>query len=247
MSDCSRDYEKIGDVLDFTSSSDRRDVLDFTSVTRAEKSSINNSQELLNVKSSTEFLSKSNSKEFSQRRQISDSVHDKSIDPWPESSSLSLPRQNKEKDSRNMDYDSLGESPGNSKDDLNIKDSLRDTTIEPPDLFNTNKTVGHQNSSNPEDDIMLDHSKNYPDIPMHLYQSKIDSEEPIYVRRSGTLKKSNKHRSKRIRNRSLEMVIDEVDTSSKSSKSKSRQSSRSLERPKPKRADSLLLLYYKPL
>ena len=70
-----------------------------------------------------------------------------------------------------------------------MKESLRDATIEPPDLFNTNKAVGHQNSTNPEDEIMLDHSKNYPDIPMHLYQSKIDSEEPIYVSRSGTLKK----------------------------------------------------------
>ena len=189
VSDCSRDYEKIGDVLDFTSSSDRRDVLEFSSATRVGNSSINNSQELLNVKSSTEFLSKSSSKEFSQRRQISDAVHDKSIDPWPESSTLSLPRQHKERDSRNKDYDSLGESPGNSKDDLNMKESLRDATIEPPDLFNTNKAVGHQNSTNPEDEIMLDHSKNYPDIPMHLYQSKIDSEEPIYVSRSGTLKK----------------------------------------------------------
>ena len=189
VSDCSRDYEKIGDVLDFTSSSDRRDALEFSSATKVESRSINNSQELLNIKSSTEFLSKSSSKEFSQRRQISDTVHDKSIDPWPESSTLSLPRQPKERDSRNKDYDSLGESPVNSKDDLSIKESLRDATIDPPDLFNTNKSVGPQNSTNPEDEMMLDHSKNYPDIPMHLYQSKIDSEEPIYVSRSGTLKK----------------------------------------------------------
>ena len=234
-SDCSRDYEKFGDVLDFTSGSDRRDVLDFASASRVENSSVNNSQELLNVKSSTEFLSKSSSKEFSQRRQKSETVHDKTIDPWPESSTLSLPRQQKDRDSRNKDYDSLGESPGNSKADLSIKESLRDATIEPPDLFNTNKPVGPQNNTNPEDEIMLDHSKNYPDIPMHLYTSKMDSEEPIYVSRSGTLKKrfefnstinmngdeiflsnSNKHRSKRIRNRSLEMVIDEPDTSSKS-------------------------------
>ena len=189
VTDCSRDYEKIGDVLDFTSNSDRRDVLDFSSATNVDTRSINNSQELLNIKNSTEFLSKSSSKEFSQRRQISDTVHDKSIDPWPESSTLSLPRQPKERDSRNKDYDSLGESPVNSKDDLSIKESLRDATIDPPDLFNTNKSVGPQNSTNPEDEMTLDHSKNYPDIPMHSYRSKIDSEEPIYVSRAGTLKK----------------------------------------------------------
>ena len=177
-----RDYEKIGHVLDFTSGPERRDVLDLTSASRVENSSINTSQELLHVKSSTEFLSKSDSKEFSQRRQNSDAVHDKTIDPWPESSTLSLPRQRKERDSRRGDYDSLGESPNNSKDDLSVKEA----TIEPPDLFNTKK---HQSNINPEDESLLDHSKKFSNIPMHLDQTRLDFEEPIYVSRSGTLKK----------------------------------------------------------
>ena len=161
-------------VMDFNSGSERRDVLDFTStISRVENSSLNTSQEMLHLKSSSEFLgSKSSSKEAVQRRHASD-VHDKAIDPWPESSHLSLPRQ--KSDPRKDDYDSLGDSPVTSKADLSNKESLRDT-IDPPDLFNPNKVIAHM------DDIDQDlYERSANDV-------KPEVEEPIYASRSGTLK-----------------------------------------------------------
>ena len=164
-------------VMDFNSGSERRDVLDFTStISRVENSSLNTSQEMLHLKSSSEFLgSKSSSKEAVQRRHASD-VHDKAIDPWPESSHLSLPRQ--KSDPRKDDYDSLGDSPVTSKADLSNKESLRDT-IDPPDLFNPNKVIAHM------DDIDQDlYERSANDVNL----TKPEVEEPIYASRSGTLK-----------------------------------------------------------
>ena len=167
-------------VLDFNSGSERRDVLDFTStVSRVENSSLNTSQEMLHLKSSSEFLvSKSSSKEAVQKRHASD-VHDKAIDPWPESSHLSLPRQ--KSDPRKDDYDSLGDSPVTSKADLSNKESLRDT-IDPPDLFNPNKIIAHTDDI---DQNIYDRDSNYlKDGNL----AKPEPEEPIYASRSGTLK-----------------------------------------------------------
>ena len=188
-------YEKLGGHLDVASGSERKTDMDFAKV---EKRSINNSQELLNIKSSTEFLvSKSSSKEFNLRRPVAD---DKAMDPWPETPNMSLVRQKHE------DYDSLGDSPVNSKDDISAKESLRDT-IDPPDLFNTNKPKQAEESGQE-----IRGSSSFKDADMNFFRN----DEPIYMSTSGTLRKSHKQRSKRIRNRSLEMVIDDVDTDPKS-------------------------------
>lgn len=160
---------KHSEILDFTSSAAKM---------METASPMNTSQELL--KSSTEILvSKTSSREM---------ISSKPEEFWSE------PSQSRRGDTKRDDYDSIGDSPTNSKDDLSSKDLLRETTIDPPDLFNTN----------------LDVDKYRPGFEMR--QSNTEVEEPTYISRSATLKHSHKHRSKRIRNRSLEMVLDEVDS-----------------------------------
>lgn len=114
------------EVLDFTSTSERRDVLDFTSTSRYDNTSANTSQELLNLKSSSEFLSASGIQQEEQ---------------WPDSQGLSLPRQ--KSDTNN---DQINPDPASAlrKVDFKTEQSfspIRDT-IEPPDLFNPGKQSG---------------------------------------------------------------------------------------------------------
>ena len=90
--------------------------------------------------------------------------------------------------------------------DISAKESLRDT-IDPPDLFNTNKPKQAEESGQE-----IRGSNSFKDADMNFFRN----DEPIYMSTSGTLRKSHKQRSKRIRNRSLEMVIDDVDTDPKS-------------------------------
>ena len=123
------------EVLDFTS--ERRDVLDFTSTSRLDNSSANTSQELLNLKSSSEFLvcNTGGSREMIQARQPSE---DKAI--WPESSHLSLPRQ--KSDTNNEEF--LQDNSTFRKVDFKTEKSFSPSrdTIEPPDLFNPSKQCG---------------------------------------------------------------------------------------------------------
>ena len=143
------------EVLDFTS--ERRDVLDFTSTSRLDASSANTSQELLNLKSSSEFLvSKSGSREMIQARQPSE---DKAIDPWPESSHLSLPRQ--KSDTNNEEF--LQETSTFRKVDFKTEKSFSPSrdTIEPPDLFNPSKQCGPSSEKCEEkyEDEIVSHRK----------------------------------------------------------------------------------------
>ena len=145
------------------------------------------SQELL--KSSSEFLvSKSASRELLNNE-----------DSWLDSSRSRRTRVDVNKD----DFDHIFDSKADKSDfDKNI---LKETTIDPPDLFNTNKNKA-------ENELFIGYSQDLEDSQL---QSSMDAIEPIYISRSATLKHSHKHRSKRIRNRSLEMVLDESDSKSR--------------------------------
>ena len=115
------------EVLDFTSTSERRDVLDFTSTSRYDNSSANTSQELLNLKSSSEFLVSASG---SQQEE-----------PWPDSQHLSLPRQ--KSDTKNEETNPE-QASAFRKVDFKTDQSfspIRDT-IDPPDLFNPSKQFG---------------------------------------------------------------------------------------------------------
>jgi len=253
------------EVLDFTSSSDRREVLDFTSSSRLDNSSINTSQEILNLKSSSEFIvSKSNSREvihkdkLEQKRQKSEVLD--VVEPWPESCHIPLPRQKSDLENSSREgFDSSrgggdGLSSANSKEDLD-DDKVNPVfsplppreTIDPPDLFNTNKISTNCSIDQNKEEKNLDvHFA--PDLVEEYFSNNLDvcrvkrSEEELSVNCSPLTRKNSQkpqnQRSKRIRNRSLEMVLDESQMGPGSkSRSRSRQYSRSLERPKPRRAD----------
>ena len=189
------------EVLDFTS--ERRDILDFTSTSRLDASSANTSQELLNLKSSSEFLvCNSGSREMIQVRQPSE---DKAIDPWPESSHLSLPRQ--KSDTNNEEF--LQDNSTFRKVDFKTEKSFSPSrdTIEPPDLFNPSKQCGPSSEKceeNYEEEI-VSHRKG--GTLKHRYQCPLSILWQIVL--NVFLTTSHKQRSKRIRNRSLEMVLDD--------------------------------------
>lgn len=142
------------------------------------------------------------------------------------------------------------------------------TMIDPPELFNTQ--AGDENHCL--------HNKPLPSppppplpLPEHVESQNKDrsyQSEGIYEKAYFTdegqrfttppqsrslTSRSQAARNKRLRNRSLEMVLDEhsspspTRTSSRETRDRSKTYSRSLERPKHRRSDSLLLLYYKPL
>ena len=135
-----------------------------------------------------------------------------------------------------------GLSSVNSKEDLDKLNpvfspmSSRDT-IEPPDLFNTNKK--HEGKVEQQQAV---------DVPRpddsSCQQTPVWSNEKTYSSQTLSRKHSKSHshsRSKRLRNRSLEMVLDNETSAdgstSRGEPSRSRMYSRSLERPKPRRAD----------
>ena len=131
------------EILDFTSTSERRDGLDFTSTSRFDNNSANTSQELLNLKSSSEFLvSKSGSREVLQPRQQSD-------DQWPDSEHLSLARQKSDANNEDISQDSSAYRKVDFKTELSFS-PIRDT-IEPPDLFNPSKQCGPGSDAHGED------------------------------------------------------------------------------------------------
>lgn len=125
-----------------------------------------------------------------------------------------------------------GLSSQNSREDLDKVSSAfspltsRDT-IAPPDLFNTNSRAGS-----------METQVTRPETRMDIWSNEKTSTSQTLTRRQS---KSHSHsRSKRSRNRSLEMVLDEAPTDSSVTKSdqiRSRHFSKSLERPKPRRAD----------
>ena len=184
------------EVLDFTSSTERQrqELMEYGASGSERKdlssrldTSVNTSQEMLhNIKSSSEFLiSKSNSKEVIQKVRHAPEIHDKALDPWPESAYLSLPRQ--KSDNKKDDYDSLGDSTGDNKEDVSNRD-----TIDPPDLFNTNKSIAQNDDIEQElaydnNSIVQPRNSFYKDENLSIIQNDV-IEEPIYVSRSATLK-----------------------------------------------------------
>jgi len=201
------------EVLDFTSSSDRREVLDFTSSSRLDNSSINTSQEIINLKSSSEFIvSKSNSREvihkekLEQKRQNSDAKD--RVEPWPESCHIPLPRQKSDLENSSREgFDSSrgggdGLSSANSKEDLD-DDKINPVfsplppreTIDPPDLFNTNKiNLNCSIDQNKEDKNLDVHFA--PDLVEERYSKDLDicrvkqSEEELSVNCSSLTRKN---------------------------------------------------------
>ena len=132
-------------------------------------------------------MSKSSSKEVISKQRTTTEVHDKTLDPWPETSYLSLPRQ--KSGPKKDDYDSLGDSP--SKDDVS-------NTIEPPDLFNTNKMIAQNEkiSSEPIYDTnpKCVYYKDSEVSSMSIQNNVLD--EPIYVSKSSTLKHRYQEKTK---------------------------------------------------
>ena len=131
-----------------------------------------------------------------------------------------------------------GLSSQNSREDLDKVSSAfsplssRDT-IAPPDLFNTNSRMACTETQVARPETRLDTwstEKTYTSQTLSRRQSKSHSH----------------NRSKRTRNRSLEMVLDETPADSPASKSdyaRSRQFYKSLERPKPRRADRYMKFF----
>jgi len=201
------------EVLDFTSSSDRREVLDFTSSSRLDNSSINTSQEILNLKSSSEFIvSKSNSREvihkdkLEQKRQKSEVLD--VVEPWPESCHIPLPRQKSDLENSSREgFDSSrgggdGLSSANSKEDLD-DDKVNPVfsplppreTIDPPDLFNTNKISTNCSIDQNKEEKNLDvHFA--PDLVEEYFSNNLDvcrvkrSEEELSVNCSPLTRKN---------------------------------------------------------
>ena len=229
------------EVLDFTSSADHREVLDFTSNSRLGNGSANTSQEILNLKSSSEFLgSKCNSREMLNKEKVEMSQTlsevNNLIEPWQEVClGGGQPASHAETSCREGFESSRGGgdglSSGNSKEDL-YDDKNRDAfspqpqreTIDPPDLFNTNKIFPAHTT---KEEKILD---------VHFAPDLVTTEEKLgkdpyksvpSTRRSATVEestltsaqrrrnyKTQTERSKRIRNRSLEMVLDETNVGS---------------------------------
>ena len=220
------------EVLDFTSSGDHREILDFTSNSRLVNGSANTSQEIVNLKSSSEFLgSKCGSREVLNKDKLEMSpAHLEStsiMKPWQEARQGSA-NSRQDISSREGFKSSMGGgdglSSGNSREDL-YDDKNRAAfspqphreTIDPPDLFNTNKKFSpHPSKEGKMPDVHfaseVTEEKYSTDPDVSLSNSKRSEEEaPI---KSATMKRSNykkeTERSKRIRNRSLEMVLDET-------------------------------------
>jgi hypothetical protein len=207
------------EVLDFTSSGDRREVLDFTSSCRQQQqlanTSANTSQEIQNIKSSSEFPgSKCGSREVSSKDKM-DQIH--VGEPWQETCLGSNTQlcSRPERSSREG-FASLrsgdGLSSGNSKEDLcdaAFSPQPPRETIDPPDLFNTNK-ISRPAHSAPKCERTLDvHFATETDCstPEVSKREKELSPKPNSAMRRANYKTE---RSKRIRNRSLEMVLDET-------------------------------------
>lgn len=220
------------EVLDFTSSAEHREVLDFTSNSRLGNASANTSQELLNLKSSSEFLvSKYNSREVLNKEKLEASLEvNNHTAPWQESRIGSEQRSSHvETASSREGFDSSrgggdGLSSGNSKEDLyddknrgEFSPQPQRETIDPPDLFNTNKVYPVHAAKEEKMDVHF-----APDVVDHLphaekycadsdIQKRSERESPVIttsMRRANY--KTQTERSKRIRNRSLEMVLDET-------------------------------------
>ena len=212
------------EVLDFTSSGDRREVLDFTSNARLGNGSANTSQEILNLKSSSEFLgSKCNSREVlnQEGNELGNAEGLTLIEPWQETC-LGVRGDAAE---RGNGY--LGSA--NSKEDLD-RDALSPQppreTIDPPDLFNTNK-IFSSNSSGKEDkdvhfpsELTSGEEKFCTDPELSLptagpptskpKRTTTEQSPPITSAQRRKNYKTQTERSKRLRNRSLEMVLDET-------------------------------------
>merc|ERR1719270_1798694 len=244
------------EVLDFTSSGDRREILDFTSNGRLGNGSANTSQEILNLKSSSEFLgSKCNSREV-LNQEGNGAAGLTLIEPWQETCL-----------GGSVDAQEGRWSCSASKENLNremLSPQPPRETIDPPDLFNTNKIfrpnsssgsvaeskkdVVHFEATSGEEKFCTDPELSLTGgsgnaVPTHISKpSRTSAEEstPITSAQRRKNYKTQTERSKRLRNRSLEMVLDETsgnESQEAKSRSRSRQYSKSLERPKPRRAD----------
>lgn len=182
------------EVLDFTSSCERREVLDFTSNAKLGNVSANTSQEILNLKSSSEFLvSKCNSREMLSKEgnELGNSEGLTLIEPWQETCLGS---------SVAGDAGEMGSA--NSKEDLDaLSPQPPRETIDPPDLFNTNKIFPSNFSVKEDRDV------HFPSGEENLSTSKSNQQTSAQRRKNY---KTQTERSKRLRNRSLEMVLDET-------------------------------------
>ena len=202
------------EVLDFTSSGDRREVLDFTSNARLGNGSANTSQEILNLKSSSEFLgSKCNSREVLNHEGNAEGLT--LIEPWQETR-LGLGGATGSDAAEGVNgY--LGQAT--SKEDLD-RDALSPQppreTIDPPDLFNTNKIFSSNSSGKDDKDVRfpneLTGEENLDQGPAPSKPSRTSTEQspPITSAQRRKNYKTQTERSKRLRNRSLEMVLDET-------------------------------------
>lgn len=223
--DSKMSYDTGGGSSGRESSKANYDMVSGTSGTSGRDSKLNSI--LINVSSGRESkasfnLSKKNSKDASDRQDEKEFFENESVREGFDSSRGGGDGLSSENSKEDLDKLNPVFSPMSSRD-----------TIEPPDLFNTNKIHSHEESLKVEDSPQLEDSKTTP----------IWSNEKTYSSQTLSRKHSKSHshsRSKRLRNRSLEMVLDENSTESSASKSdnsRSRQYSRSLERPKPRRAD----------
>lgn len=168
-------------------------------------------------------------------------------------SSIIEPKEAFEVDSVKDGFDSSrgggdGLSSVNSKEDLDKLNpvfspmgSSRDT-IDPPDLFNTNK------KQEPSNNLELPKSETAAAAgSKQAWTNEKTYSSQTLSRRHKTSSHSHTSRSKRLRNRSLEMVLDndtnsaDSSAASKSDPSRSKHYSRSLERPKPRRADRYVI------
>ena len=226
------------EVLDFTSSGDRREVLDFTSNGRLGNGSANTSQEILNLKSSSEFLgSKCNSREV-LNQEGNGAAGLTLIEPWQETCL-----------GGSVDAQEGRLSCSASKENLNrevLSPQPPRETIDPPDLFNTNKifrpnsssgSVGeskkdvvHFEATSGEEKFCTDPELSLTGgsgnaAPTHIGKpSRTSAEEstPITSAQRRKNYKTQTERSKRLRNRSLEMVLDETSGNESHQEAKSR-------------------------
>ena len=231
------------EVLDFTSSGDRREVLDFTSNARLGNGSANTSHEILNLKSSSEFLgSKCNSREVLNQEGGNGNAEGLTlIEPWQETC-IGLAGGTGSVAGENGSY--LGQQGSTSKEDLD-RDALSPQppreTIDPPDLFNTNKIFSSNSSGKEDKDVHFPseltggsgEEKFCTDPELSLVQQPAPSSSsskplrtssenlpPITSAQRRKNYKTQTERSKRLRNRSLEMVLDETSPSEQEPKSR---------------------------